>query len=96
MKAPYKIWHFTVDGVAACQAAETCDPRLKPCTTCSYDDLARCEADAQRVRDLYPEAKVVVHEGGCRAPRTEYDYGYQDGYAAGYKAGLEAQCDAIE
>lgn len=79
-------YHFSVNGVAACQADETCDPRLDPCTTCSHATLASAEADAQRVRDLYPDADVRVHEGRCSASRTEYDYGYRDGYEAGLRA----------
>lgn len=80
-------WHFTVNGTAACQARETADPRLDPCTTCSHGSLESCQADAQRVRDLYPDADVRVHEGRCREPRDQYDYGYRDGYQAGLRAG---------
>lgn len=89
------IWHFTVDGLSACTAPETCDDRLQPATSCSYDSLEHCQADAQRVRDLYPNADVKVHEGGCNAPRDDYDYGYQAGYAAGYEKGMsDAKDDA--
>lgn len=80
------IWHFTVNGVGACNAAETSDHRLDPCTRCSYDDHQQCLTDAQRVRDLYPDADVRVVEGRCTEPRSEYDYGYRDGYKAGYDA----------
>lgn len=79
-------YHFTVNGTGACQAPETADPRLDPCTTCSHRTRQSAEADAQRVRDLYPDAVVEVHEGRCAAPRDEYDYGYQDGYEAGLRA----------
>ena len=81
-----QTWHFTVNGVGACAAAETADPRLDPCTTCSHATRESAEADAQRVRDLYPDADVQVQAGSCREPRTEYDYGYRDGYAAGLRA----------
>lgn len=79
-------WHFTVNGTGACQAPETADPRLDPCTTCSHPTRESAEADAQRVRELYPDAIVEVREGGCSEPRDQYDYGYRDGYEAGLKA----------
>lgn len=84
-------WYFTVNGVGACQASETADPRLDPCTTCSHATREAAEADAQRVRDLYPEARIVVHEGRCREPRDQYDYGYRDGYEAGLRAAVAAR-----
>jgi hypothetical protein len=84
-------WHFTVNGVGACQARETCDPRLDPCTCCSHATRESAEADAQRVRELYPDARIVVHEGRCREPRDQYDYGYRDGYNAGLRAAVAAR-----
>jgi len=84
-------WHFRVNGIGACQASETADPRLDPCTTCSHATREAAEADAQRVRDLYPEARIVVHEGRCREPRDQYDYGYRDGYEAGLRAAVAAR-----
>lgn len=87
----HRTWHFTVNGVGACAAAETADPRLDPCTTCSHGTRESAEADAQRVRDLYPSADVRVHEGRCREPRDQYDYGYRDGYEAGLRAAAAAK-----
>lgn len=84
-------YHFTVNGKPACQAAETADPRLDPPTTCAHSSRESCEADAQRVRDLYPDAAVKVLAGRCTAPRTEYDLGYRDGYEAGLRAAREPQ-----
>ena len=79
-------YHFIVNGVAACQAAETADPRLDPPTTCAHATRESCEQDAARVRDLHPDADIEVLEGRCTAPRTEYDLGYRDGYEAGLRA----------
>ena len=79
-------YHFVVNGVAACQAAETADPRLDPPTTCAHSSRESCEQDAARVRDLHPDADIEVLEGRCTAPRTEYDLGYRDGYEAGLRA----------
>ena len=86
-----RTWHFTVNGVGACAAAETADPRLDPCTTCAHSTRESAEADAQRVRDLYPSADVRVHAGPCREPRDQYDYGYRDGYQAGLRAAAAAK-----
>lgn len=84
-------WHFTVNGRGACAAPETLDERLRPCTTCSHGTRESAEADAQRVLELYPDARVEVREGSCGEPRGDYDYGYRDGYEAGLRAAAAAK-----
>lgn len=65
-------FYFTVNGVPACSAKETLDPRISPPSTCSHTTEEGAEEMANGVRKWYPDADIRVVEGDCPRP-DEYD-----------------------
>jgi len=60
------IWHFTVNGIPACESDATLHPHLDPPTVCSYSCRDKCAADAARVKALHPGSEVEVRSGHCK------------------------------
>jgi hypothetical protein len=58
-------YYWTVNGVPACQSRLTLDERLWPPTRCGHGSREDAQRDVSRVADLYPDARIEIHQGVC-------------------------------
>jgi hypothetical protein len=67
------VFHWKINNVSACMARETLNNKLKPRVFCQYVNKEDLLADIERLKKLYPDARIEIVEGGCTTRGSRVD-----------------------